>query len=243
MIKGYISDMVAVLMVTVMAVVLAGKPAMNPGKLQSPQSHIKVTPIENLKESKVIDRPIEEPDQAIKERNVFSASGTYAESSAQPLPDNPYTLIAVLQGNEKKAVFRDHNGVVSTLPVGKKLPDEFVITRIDTLSVQLEKRNEQKDLRLFNAGGGQPPPAIDKGGVAPANLYTLIGILGGNEKKATFRDYKGAVSILGIGSKLIDGAVITGIDPVSVKLKKGKEASELRVFDIYNSEQSIRKKS
>lgn len=240
-IKLYRPDIAAVILIALLAVIFAGRPAMNLAAPPAAKAAVEKPPAEAVQETKSDQRPVES-DQAIRQRNIFAASGAYTESAGQPLPDNPYALIAVLKGKERKAVFRGHTGDIVTLSVGKEMIDGFVIARIDNLSVLLKKRDEQKELRLFNADGNLPPPAVDKAGTQPANLYTLIGILGGKEKKAAFRDYKGSIAILGVGAKLIDGAVITAIDSVSVKLKKENENSELKIFDFHKTEQALRKK-
>ena len=98
--------------------------------------------------------------KALKERNIFTADGNYTVSQAAskgPLPENPYTLIGVLQGEEKKAVFRDYTGSLVTLTVGKKLGDGSVITHIDKLSVELKKGQEKTELRIFDV---KPPKPV-----------------------------------------------------------------------------------
>jgi hypothetical protein len=242
MIKQYALDIAIILMITGLAFVLAGQPVLKPdgGKAATPLGKAPVGG--TVAADKGINRSTADHDQQpIKGKNIFVPSGAYTEPIGQVLTENPYVLIAVLQGKEKKAVFREQTGNVVTLPVGKSLLDGFVITRIDSVSVQLQKRDQKKELRLFNAGGGVPPPTVDKSGVVPKTLYTLVGVLDGNEKKAVFRDYKGAVSILGIGAKLLDGRVITDIDALTVKLKKGNERSELRAFAVRTSEQPVGK--
>lgn len=246
-IKEYILDVSAVLLITLMAFIIAGRPGINSQVRPAspyPVKTLSAGPPQESKESNGIIRAIvsDQAGKDIKKRNIFMESGVYTDSTGQIVPDNPYALIAVLQGKERKAVFRDYQGKVLTLPAGGKLIDGFVITGIDAMSVRLQRRNEQKNLRLFNAGGSVPSSAIDKDGAVPKNLYTLIGILTGKEKKAVFKDYKGSVSILGVGTKLIDGAVITGIDPTAVHIKKDGEKSELKIFNFHNSEEEIRNK-
>ena len=246
MIKRYIPELAGLLLIVLIAVLMAGKPEMNSRNPQTSRLLSKALSPETTKGENRFIRPVE-PEQDIKGRNIFAASGAYGESTGlPPVPlENPYNLIAVLKGNEKKAVFRDYLGKVSTFPAGKEMIDKFVITRIDTVSVQLVKGNEKKELQLFNAGGGSLPPIPDSKELLPKNqknLYTLTGILGGKEKKAVFRAYNGGMLILGVGAKLNDGAVITRIDDFSVQLIKEKMKSELRVFDAHNTEQSIRKK-
>jgi hypothetical protein len=243
MMKRYMLDISSILVIGLIAIILSGKPVINDGTRQISNHLIKTPSAESLKELRGIDRPVF-PDQALKERNIFTATGTSVESTARVMPENPYALIAVLLGKEKKAVFRDYLGNVLTLRAGEKLIDGFVVARIDAVSVHLRKRDEQKDLRLFSAEGrlSTRPSAVDQANALPKNLYTLIGILAGKEKKAVFKDYKGSVLILAVGEKLLDGSVITNIDNSIVSLKKSNEKKELKIFNSFNTEQSIRNK-
>ena len=94
--------------------------------------------------------------KALKDRNIFAADGRYIISGAGitgmkgPLPENPYTLIGILQGEEKKAVFREFTGSIVTLTVGKELIDGSVITRINSTSVEVKKGKEKKELKIFD---------------------------------------------------------------------------------------------
>ena len=90
--------------------------------------------------------------RALKERNIFAAAESYARSKSEMqglLSKGPYALIGVLQGEEKKAVFREQTGSIVTLTVGKKLIDGSVITRIEDRSVEVMKGEEKKELRIF----------------------------------------------------------------------------------------------
>jgi len=92
-------------------------------------------------------------DETLKGRNIFAADGSYALAGTGmkgPLPENPYTLVGVLRGPEKKAVFREYTGSIVTLTVGNKLIDGAVITRIDNLSVKVKKGKERRELRIFH---------------------------------------------------------------------------------------------
>jgi hypothetical protein len=100
--------------------------------------------------------------KALKERNIFAADGKYAIVAMSgpgmkgPLPENPYTLIGILRGEEKKAVFREHTGSILALTVGKELIDGSVITRIDNLSVEVKKGKEKRELRIFSVKKPKP---------------------------------------------------------------------------------------
>ncbi len=93
-------------------------------------------------------------DTALKQRNLFSETGSYAPppppKRVEPaLPPNPYTLIAVLLGKEQKAVFRNYTGAIQTLGLGKTLIDGAVLTELSPRSVKVTKGNEVKELTLF----------------------------------------------------------------------------------------------
>jgi len=246
-IKKNIPDLLAILVIALMVFMMAGQPAIKPAVNQAAQHPVAKSSSPAPQESKIISgiHRVIVSGQAvkdIKERNIFMENGVYADADGKIIPDNPYALIAVLQGKEKNAIFRDYQGKVMTLRAGEKLMDGFVITGIDAMSVRLQRRNELKSLRLFNAGGNGPASAVDKDGAVPKNLYTLMGILSGKEKKAVFKDFKGSVSILSVGATLLDGSVITYIHPTTVQIKKDGEKSELKIFSFRDSEETTRKK-
>jgi hypothetical protein len=87
------------------------------------------------------------------ERNIFRSEGTGISPGAGrtgQIPKTSYALVGILQGEEKRAVFRDSGGAIVTLTVGKNLADGSIVTRIDDLSVELEKGKERKDVRVFD---------------------------------------------------------------------------------------------
>jgi len=110
---------------------------------------------ETIKAHKEIVREIV-ASKMLKDRNIFSADGRYSTPGAGsvdmkgPLPENPYTLIGILHGEEKKAVFRAYTGSILFLTVGKKLTDDSIITRIDSTSVEVKKGKEKKELKIFD---------------------------------------------------------------------------------------------
>jgi hypothetical protein len=62
---------------------------------------------------------------------------------------DPYTLLGIISGKERRAVLRDEQGIVTFCPVGKKV-GRFTITRIDSTSVTLKSKKETKELKIFN---------------------------------------------------------------------------------------------
>lgn len=102
-------------------------------------------------------------DAALKQRNLFSETGSYAPppppKKVEPaLPPNPYTLIAVLLGKEQKAVFRNYTGAIQTLGLGKTLIDGAVLTELSPRSVKVTKGKEVKELTLFAVNLKLPGP-------------------------------------------------------------------------------------
>jgi len=99
----------------------------------------------------------------LKERNLFGLFGhdpVTGKTLKTPLSKNPYTLIGILQGEEKKAVFREPSGAIVALTSGKKLVDGSEITRIDDFSVRVKKGDEEREIRIFNIK--TPSPFIRK---------------------------------------------------------------------------------
>ena len=158
MIKKRLIDILCIGLFAMIALLAAEKPVIDlsirpsipiPDKRQQRDATIKE---ETKKVEKEIVRDIV-AFKSLKERNIFTPDGSYTTSKtllAGPLPENPYTLIATLHGEEKKAVFRDYTGSVITLTVGKKLGDGSIITRIDNLSVEVKKGKEKRELKIFD---------------------------------------------------------------------------------------------
>ena len=89
-----------------------------------------------------------------------------------------------------------------------------------------------KKRNIFAASGSYAATGAEMVSQPADNSYVLIGILGGKERKAVFRDGQGAVAAFAVGKKMGDGFVVAGIDNVSVKLIRGKETKELKIFNV-----------
>jgi hypothetical protein len=88
------------------------------------------------------------------ERKVFSVYGaSLASASGQGdiknLSDRKPLLIGILEGANKKAVFKDQAGNLTILETGRSLSDGSVITHIDSRSVRLTNGKDKKDLTLY----------------------------------------------------------------------------------------------
>jgi hypothetical protein len=87
-------------------------------------------------------------------RKVFSVYGTSLPSVAgqgdvKKISDCKPLLIGILEGADKKAVFKDQPGNLAILETGRALPDGSVITHIDSRSVRLKIGKDKKDLTLY----------------------------------------------------------------------------------------------
>jgi hypothetical protein len=154
----YLLDIICVVIVVILALLTTQRPVIDLNIRPSiadkrkPQDTIKE---ETKKVQKEIVRDVV-TSKALKDRNIFSADGRYTTPGAGtadmkgPLPENPYTLIGILQGEEKKAVFREYTGSIVFLTIGKKLIDDSIITRIDNTSVEVKKGKEKKELKIFD---------------------------------------------------------------------------------------------
>ena len=149
MIKRYLPDILCIVLIVIIVPLLVKKPDIEPHMRPSIEAYDTNTK-GTKKSSKGIIRDIVSP-KALEERNIFTPDSNQGISSTkESLPEDPYTLIGILKGEEKKAVIREHTGSIVTLREGDKLTDGSVITRIDTYSVEIEKGGEKKELRMFN---------------------------------------------------------------------------------------------
>jgi hypothetical protein len=155
MIKKYLVDILCVLVVFTGAFLIAERTGIEIPERRTPPSKEKRPDLQKEEKKGQASEIIRQTGDAdpFKEKNAFvagdgktvAAGGKAARSS-----ENPYSLIGILQGGEKRAVFLEPGGKVVALAVGKNLADGSIVTRIDDLSVQVEKGKEKKDLKLFD---------------------------------------------------------------------------------------------
>jgi len=159
MMKRYLLDILCVVLIVSIAVLAAGKPVVDLN-LRPSVTDKKQPPDAKKQETKNVKKKIVRDMVAsgvLKERNIFAPDGKYPVFTSVggmggPSPENPepYTLIGILDGEDKKAIFRESNGSIVALTVGKKLIDGSVITRIDKFAVEVMREKEKKELRIFN---------------------------------------------------------------------------------------------
>jgi len=160
MIKNYFPEVIGVLLIAALGTLAVERPGIDLNLRPSVADQRQPSEAKKEEANKVDKEIIRGAVgfKALKDRNIFSADGKYsivipgagAAGTGGPLPENPYTLIGILHGEEKKAVFRDHTGSIIALTVGKKLIDDSVITRIDSTSVEVTKGKEKRELKIFS---------------------------------------------------------------------------------------------
>jgi len=154
MIKRFLPDIfIAGIILALAFFIAAGFLPSNPPAM-SARPEKPVAKPDSTQQKKIWTPPVA-PDTALKQRNLFSETGSYvvgvqAKKAPVVLPENPYTLVAVLLGKDRKAVFRNYTGEVQALTIGKTLMDGAVLTAISPRSVKLKKGKEIKEMNLFD---------------------------------------------------------------------------------------------
>jgi len=157
--KKYFPELIGLLVIFSLAFLFAGKPGIP--KFQSAPRAVARPSLpspQTIPEDMGIKRT-GSITLTLQERNIFSEDGKYLKPGEKPkpvLPENPYTLIGILDGRERKAVFREYTGNLVVLTKGKKLIDEAVITRIDSRSVQVKKEGKDRELKIFQIAPPKP---------------------------------------------------------------------------------------
>ena len=159
MVKKYSLDILCIVVIAIIAFLTIQKPVIEQNDRPPAGGKGELSETKKEEAKKGIEREMFTPGP-LKGRNIFSPDGSYFTKTGTamkgPLPEQPFKLIGILQGEEKKAVFRDHTGSIITLTEGKNLIDGSVITRINKTSIELEKRGEKKELRIFEVKSPKP---------------------------------------------------------------------------------------
>lgn len=151
--KRYRMDLIFTGLAVILALLLSEKPA----RVQD-LKHSELKKTEKLEDKTIVKSPIVDPASdgdktrgELKARNIFVSDGSYALPAAKKLiPDRPYTLLGVMLGKEKKAVFREYTGSIAYLGEGAKMLDDSVIISIEKLSVTARKGKEKKEYKIFD---------------------------------------------------------------------------------------------
>lgn len=166
MIRKFLPDIIIAAVILAMAFFVAAGPPPLPA---APSARAGSTVPDQNREQMKGWAP-EPPSEAttLMKRNLFAESGSYEVKENKPavvIPENPYTLVAVLMGKEKKAVLRDFTGTIQTFPAGQKLMDGSVITGMTPVSVKLKKGKETRELKVFDVHLMAPELAKKETGV------------------------------------------------------------------------------
>lgn len=109
--------------------------------------------------------------RALRKRNIFNLNGSYdlpsqkrsqsgASSNdasdharAKAKEEEVYGLVAVFEGEEPLAIFRDSSGALLLRKEGDQLTKHAQITRITRLTVTVRKRKKDEVYRIFDIEG------------------------------------------------------------------------------------------
>ena len=82
--------------------------------------------------------------------NVFNPTGlpVIVSDNIKKIENEKIALVAVLEGSEKKAVFRNVDGSLSVLKTGQSLPDGSSVICIDARQVKLKRGKVEKEIAL-----------------------------------------------------------------------------------------------
>lgn len=137
----------------------------------------------------------------------------------------------------KKPVISYNVPQAKELPAGAEKQEQNAADKASQKKQQAGVYAKLEARNLFSKDGAYKA-AKDKV-VLPENPYRLIGVLGSKEKQAVFRDYTGQITTLKKGDKLMDDFIVKDIEGLYVRLKKGKEEKELRIFSLPDKDKKV----
>lgn len=159
MAKKHWTDIIILALCLGIGYFIAAKPRITEGDLsyqKIPSPAKRVRPIETAKPEHLLEVI---PSYAnIEKNNIFSAQRSYEVLPAGTPTDRPYQLIAVLKGNDRRAIFRDYKGSLVSRKPGEKLDDGSEVVQIGDTFVSLQKGTERREQRIFAI----KPPADNK---------------------------------------------------------------------------------
>jgi hypothetical protein len=151
MAKRHWMDMIIVALCMSIGYFAAGRPRIDDMVLSHPKISLpaqRVQPKETAKPENPVSRAPSYTN--IEKKNIFSAQKSYELLPVGVIvPEKPYDLVAVLKGNEKRAIFRDYKGSLVSRKLGEKLADGSEVVKIDDTAVSLQKGTERKEQRIF----------------------------------------------------------------------------------------------
>jgi hypothetical protein len=151
MAKKHWMDIIIVALCVSIGYVAAGRPRVDDMVLSHPKTSLpaqRVQPKETAKPENPVSAALSYTN--IEKTNIFSAQKSYELLPAGvTMPEKPYELVAVLRGNERRAIFRGYTGSLVSRKVGEKLPDGSEVVKISDTAVSLQKGTERKEQRIF----------------------------------------------------------------------------------------------
>jgi len=119
--------------------------------LRHPDSPTLPFPTPRHPDSSTLPFPLIQPYKYLAERNIFDPGGNYEKAKElKIIPENPYNLIAILQGKENRAIFLEYTGSALSFKVGDKMIDGAIVKSIGKLSVTVKKGKKLKEYRIFD---------------------------------------------------------------------------------------------
>jgi len=137
--KQYIADILIFLILCLSGFILSEKPQIN---LTAPRKNIA-----QAEQKPEIKRHKIQTDD-IMVRNLFTMDGKYTDTMQNP-PENPYSLVGVMIGNGKMAVFKDYTGELFTAKEKEKMIDGYTLEKIGENFVILKRGKQQKELKIL----------------------------------------------------------------------------------------------
>lgn len=80
-------------------------------------------------------------------RNPFTPEGSYSDLM---IPENPYTLVAIMKGKPSKALLKLFTGEVQAVKEGDTLLDGARVLKIGEKSVIIERLGKRQELKLLH---------------------------------------------------------------------------------------------
>jgi hypothetical protein len=224
----YLGDILFIMVVALLAFFLAEKPETIKGVFPRPAREVSGTP--PPPEVKSIDAGKNHDGKAIHQRNIFVSLDGSRDPAHGPVGDRSYLLIGIVRENDgMMAFFRSETGIVIKAAAGRTMDDGFRVAAVQDSQVLLERGKEKKILKVYEAYLDSLPGKNERKNGAdlpPA----LTAILGGEDKRAVFKDQAGHVTILRAGQSLPDGSVIVRVDSRFVTVRKGQDEKELMLY-------------
>lgn len=98
--------------------------------------------VKPVQEKKVVNRA-----ELLVRRNPFTPEGSYSDLM---IPENPYTLVAVLNEKQRRALLRLFTGEIQAIKEGDILVDGARVLKIEEKSVIIEWLGKRQELKLLH---------------------------------------------------------------------------------------------